>query len=106
MISIFSRCVCLMLLIFIITSLSFAQGRSKKGKGRNDRLITAMISAEGVAGVWGDDAMSIFAQSPEIQAIFDLGNDAIPLLIHHLDDKRLIRVSAFNMGAERQVAYH
>ena len=106
MISIFSRCVCLMLLIFIITSLSFAQGRSKKGKGRNDRLITAMISAEGVAGVWGDDAMSIFAQSPEIQAIFDLGNDAIPLLIDHLDDKRLIRVSAFNMGAERQVAYH
>ncbi len=94
-----------MLTVFIVTSVSFAQGISKKEKARNDELITALVDAEGVRGVWGDDAMYIFTVAPEIEAIFALGKDAIPLLIGHLDDKRLIRVSAFNMGAEFQVAY-
>src|SRR5438046_3075698 len=77
-------------LILISAAALFAQPRAKSN---NEKLITALIGAEEVRGVYGDDGMYIFTQAPEIERIFKLGSKAIPLLIAHLDDKRLLSVS-------------
>lgn len=99
------RVICLMLLILISANISFAQKNRTKRGSRNDKLITAMIEAEGIRGVWGDDAMYIFTTALEIDEIYALGKKAIPLLIEHLNDKRILSVTYFNMGTERQEAY-
>lgn len=87
------KVVFLIVSIFLVATVSFGQGKDRRHKGRNDKLITAMINAEEIRGIFGDDAMYLYSQAPEIQAIFALGPNAIPLLIAHLDDKRLLGVS-------------
>ena len=79
-------------LISFAASISPAQKKRAKHESRNDKLITALINAEGVRGIFADDAMYLYTTAPEIEAIFALGKNAIPLLIAHLDDKRLTGV--------------
>ena|GEM_PF-5496142 len=79
-------------LVFLCASVSFTQSKKSKPKTNGEKLITALIDAEGVSGVYGDDGMYIFVQAPAIQRIFRLKAKAIPLLIAHLDDKRLLRI--------------
>ena len=80
-------------LICFAASISPAQKKRAKREIRSDKLIMALINAGEVRGIFGDDAMYIFTQTPEIEAIFALGKKAIPLLIAHLDDKRLTNMS-------------
>ena len=98
------------LLIIVVLScftatVSFAQQNRAKRESQNDKLITALINAEEVRGIYRDDAMYIFTQAPEIKAIFALGKKAIPLLIDHLDDKRLIDVATFSMGSKGEESF-
>ena len=86
----------IVVLICFTATVSFAQKKRAKRESQNDKLITALINAKEVRGVYGDDAMYKFTGSPEIEAIFALGKNAIPLLIAHLDDKRrLANVSTY-----------
>jgi hypothetical protein len=88
----------------LITSPAFAQHRTARRANHREALISALITAEDVRGIWGDDAMYIFTAAPEIEAIFGLGRKAIPLLIDHLDDRRLLKVTVFNASGDRQEA--
>ena len=91
----------IVVLICFAASVSFAQRKRMKRENAGGKLITALIDAEGVRGVWGDDAMFTFTGAPEIEAIFALGKNAIPLLIAHLDDKRLTGVSTWTASFQR-----
>jgi hypothetical protein len=80
------------IVIFCSALVSFAQPKKVKHKHNGEKLITALVGSHNVAGGFGDDGMYIFFEAPEIQRILHLGPRAIPLLIAHLDDKRLLRV--------------
>jgi hypothetical protein len=69
-----------------------AQPRKGPRKNNGEKLITALVGSEDVAGVFGDDGMYTFSQAPEVQRILKLGPGAIPLLIAHLDDQRLLHI--------------
>ena len=71
---------------------SFAQPKKVTRKNSGEKLITALVSSQNVRGGFGDDGMYIFFEEPEIQRILKLGPRAIPLLIAHLDDKRLLSI--------------
>ena len=86
----------IVVLICFAATISFAQKKQEGRESQNDKLITALINANEVRGVYGDDSMSQFITAPEIEAIFALGKKAIPLLIAHLGDKRrLANVSTY-----------
>ena len=91
----------IIVLMCLAASVSPAQKKRVKRESRNDKLITALINAKDVRGIFADDAMYLFTTAPEIQAIFALGKNAIPLLIAHLDDKRLTGVSTSLATFER-----
>jgi hypothetical protein len=95
-------------LICFASTASIAQSKGAKRETAGDKLITALIDSKNVTGIFADDAMYLYAQTPEIQEIFALGKKAIPLLIAHLDDRRLTRVRAssatFEKTEEFQVA--
>jgi hypothetical protein len=57
-----------------------------------NKLVTALVDSQNVAGVFGDDGMYIFFQTPEVRRILRLGRAAVPLLIAHLDDTRLLHI--------------
>lgn len=82
----------IVVLICFASTVSFAQRTRTKRENAGDKLITALIDSEDVRGIFADDAMYLYTQAPEIQEIFALGKKAIPLLIAHLDDKRLTGV--------------
>jgi hypothetical protein len=88
-------------LICFCAPVCFSQRKRAKRENRNDRLITALIDAEEVRGIFADDAMYLYTGTREIQKIFALGKKAIPLLIAHLDDKRLTGVRASSATFEK-----
>jgi len=75
--------------ISIVASAQTKQSRASK----NEKLITALVHSENVRGVFGDDGMSIFLDQPEIEQLLKLRSRAIPLLIAHLDDRRLLTIA-------------
>ena len=91
-------------LICFAAGFNFAQKKGRKRESANDKLITALINAEEVRGMYGDDAMYTFTGAPAMEAIFELGEKAIPLLIAHLDDKRLLAVDTYlSPGKDHEV---
>jgi hypothetical protein len=86
------RIILVVVVILCCALVSAAQPRKATRKNNGERLVSALVGSENVAGVFGDDGMYIFFEEPEIQRILKLGSRAIPLLIGHLDDKRLLRL--------------
>lgn len=81
------------ILVILCSALaSFAQPKKVRHLPNGEKLITALVGSHNVAGGFGDDGMYIFFEQPEIKRILELGPRAIPLLIAHLDDKRLLSV--------------
>ncbi len=70
---------------------SFAQSKKIKATPRGERLITALVNSKTLNLIWGDDGFGNGTRFPEVIRIFRLGKRAIPLLIKHLDDRRVIR---------------
>jgi hypothetical protein len=83
----------LVVVVILCTALvSFAQPNKATHKQNGEKLVTALVGSQNVAGVFGDDGMYIFFEQPEIKRIIKLGPKAIPLLIAHLNDKRLLHI--------------
>lgn len=77
---------------------SFAQSKKAKKDSYGERLITALMNSKTLpglfrldSGVLGEGSQGV---SPDVKRILKLGKRAIPLLIRHLDDKRIFK----NMG--------
>ena len=73
----------------------FAQTRKVKKQSNGERLITALANSDNLPLIFRIDA-GIFAEgsqgiSPEVIQILKLRKRAIPLLIRHLDDKRIFK---------------
>jgi hypothetical protein len=89
----------LLLLAFVLTAAfsSVAAAQAKKGKrvSREERLITALANSKTVPGLFGDDGFEHVDMSPDVIRIFDLGRRALPLLIKHLDDRRVFKHMMF-----------
>lgn len=84
-------CLLCSLLLILISPVTAQTKRKKKVDG--EKLITALVNSESVAGYYGDDGISIIFEAPEIQRILKLGSKAIPLLIAHLDDRRVLNMA-------------
>lgn len=82
---------CCLALILIAPDATAQTKRKKTVNG--EKLISALVNSKNVAGYYGDDGISIVFEAPEIQRILKLGRKAIPLLIAHLDDKRLLNMA-------------
>lgn len=96
MIKIISRTVFITALILICAAIFSAQTKKKL---RGERLITALVNSKTLpglfrldSGVLGEGSQGI---SPDVRRILKLGKRAIPLLIRHLDDRRIFK----NMAA-------
>ena len=76
-------------LILLSSIASFAQAKSTKNDPREELLITALVNSKTLPPIWGDDGFRGSAAGPELARIFRLGSRAIPLLIEHLDDRRV-----------------
>ena len=90
-----TRTICVIGLIFIISNITFAQSKKVKAISRDERLITALANSDNLPLIFRIDS-GIFAEgsqgiSPEVIRILKLGKRAIPLLIRHLDDKRIFK---------------
>jgi hypothetical protein len=85
--------ICLVVVVILCAPLaSFAQPKKATHKQNGEKLITTLVGSQNVAGGFGDDGMFIFFEQPETKRILKLGSRAIPLLIAHLDDQRLLQV--------------
>ena len=83
----------LVMVVILCSALaSFSQPKKPTRRPNGERLITALVNSQNVRGGFGDDGMFIFFEEPEIKRILKLGPRAIPLLIAHLDDQRLLSV--------------
>ena len=90
-----TRTICVIGLIFIISNITFAQSKKVKAISRGERLITALANSDNLPLIFRADS-GIFAEgskgiSPEVIQILKLGKRAIPLLIRHLDDRRVFK---------------
>lgn len=99
MIKLFSRTVFVILLILICTLVFFAQKKKSKKISNGEHLITALANSKTLPGLFRDDS-GLLAEgpkgiSPDVIRILKLGKLAIPLLIRHLDDKRILKGMVF-----------
>ena len=83
------------LLILLCTSVFSAQTKKTKKISYGDRLITALVNSKTLPGLFRLDE-GVFAEgskglSSDVVRILKLGKQAIPLLIRHLDDKRVFK---------------
>ena len=69
-------------------------------KRNREKLVTALVASPEVTGVFGDDGMYIFFEAHEVRRILNLGPKAIPLLIAHLDDKRLLQLDTIYLDED------
>lgn len=80
---------------------SVAQTKRRKKISRGERLLTALINSTTLPGNFGDDGVFFVGTgtngeiSPDVIRFLRLGKTAIPLLIGHLDDKRLFKRLTF-----------
>ena len=95
MIELFSKSLGVILLILLFAPAFSAQTKKTKRISRDERLITALMNSRTLPGLFRIDE-GVFAEgsegiSPDVVRILKLGNRAIPLLIRHLDDKRVFK---------------
>ena len=84
-----SKTILTLLLITVCGVASFAQSQGSNRTSKGERLITALQHSRTVPGAFGDDGFFVGDVSPDVLRITSLGKKAIPLLIRHLDDRRL-----------------
>ena len=96
-------------LILMVSLPSFAQSKQTMAALRGERLINALVNSKTLPGNFGDDGvffegtgMKNGEKSPDVIWILKLGKKAIPLLIEHLDDKRLFKHLTFCCLANQQ----
>ena len=82
------------LVIFLLLAIAFADGfyaQPKKAtlRSKDERLITAFAHSKTLPSNFGDDGVFVGDLSPDVLRIIRLGKRAIPLLIRHLDDRRV-----------------
>jgi hypothetical protein len=95
MIKIISWIVFITALILISVTAFSAQTKKAKKVSYGARLITALVNSDtlpilfrGDSGILGGGQLGV---SPDVIRILKLGKRAIPLLIRHLDDKRIFK---------------
>lgn len=87
-------------IIIMIGNFSFAQTKKAKGKVDGEKLITEMSRSKNMPLLFGDDGVFINTLLEddglplEVRRILALEEKAIPLLIAHLDDTRLMPMSS------------
>ncbi len=92
----------LVVLIIVISLCSFAanaQKKQPKKTSNGEKLITALINSKTLPGLFRLDS-GVFGEgseglSPDVIRILKLGKRAIPLLIRHLDDRRVFKNMVF-----------
>lgn len=97
------------IVILAATALTFAQ----TGKGRKlvnkEALITALTTSKQLPLIFGDDGVFMNNELEddniprEVRRILGLGSAAIPLLISHLDDTRLVKMAYYGSGSAVKV---
>ena len=95
MINIYSRIIFMTALILVSATVFSAQTKKVKNRSNGERLITALADSDNLPLIFRADS-GIFAEgsegvSPEVVQILKLGKRAIPLLIRHLDDRRIFK---------------
>ena len=87
------------LMLITFGSVSLAQINQPKTKASGDRMITEMARSRNMPLVVGDSGVFVNTlldgdgMPPEVRRILDLKEGSIALLIDHLDDTRLTRMS-------------
>jgi hypothetical protein len=81
--------------MLVCASVFVAQTKQAKKISNGERLITALANSKTLPGLFRMDS-GVFAEgskgiSPDVVRILNLGKNAIPLLIQHLDDKRIFK---------------
>src|SRR5664279_1184215 len=84
-----SKIILVLLLVTLGAAAAFAQSPRSNRTSKGARLITALAHSKTVPGNFGDDGLFIGDVSPDVLSIIKLGRNAIPLLIRHLDDRRV-----------------
>ena len=82
------------LLILLCASAFSAQKKRTKKISYGERLINALVDSKTLPGSFGNGGVFFEASdelSPDVKRILKLGKKAIPLLIRHLDDKRIMK---------------
>jgi hypothetical protein len=84
-----TRTICVIGLIFVIATVTSAQSKKTKATSRGERLINALINSKNSSLLWGEDGIE-HGDMEKTSRFFRLGRRAIPLLIKHLNDRRII----------------
>jgi hypothetical protein len=95
MIKLLAQLFSLAIVISFCSFAAMAQTKQTKKISRGERLITAFANSKTLPFLFRDDE-GVFAEgpqgiSPDVIRILKLGKQAIPLLIRHLDDKRVFK---------------
>lgn len=96
----FRKLICICLLLFVGSFAVYSQASKRKING--DKLITDLTKSKRLSAVFGDDGVMLFTYYPEIKRITRLGKRAIPLLIAHLDDRRVMPYLSFNVSRYKE----
>lgn len=87
-------------IVITIGNFSFAQTKNPKAKVEGEKLITEMMRSKNMPLLFRDDGVFINTEleddslPPEVRKILELEEKAIPLLIAHLDDTRLMPMTS------------
>jgi hypothetical protein len=82
-------------LILLVSISSPAQSKKAKKVSNGERLMTALVNSETLPIIFRNDEGIVgggrLGVSPDVKRILKLGKRAIPLLIRHLEDKRIFK---------------
>ena len=84
-----SKTILVLLVLMACAIISNAQQKKANSISKGDRLITAFAHSKTLPSNFGDDGVFVGDLSPDVLHIIRLGKRAIPLLIRHLDDRRV-----------------
>src|SRR3954467_5746381 len=94
--NVMKRIFCIFVVVLTATGLTCAQPANSRVRS-NEKLIGALVN---LRGVFGDDGVFVDTalqtkdgRPPAVKHILDLGPRSIPLLVEHLDDMRLTRMT-------------
>jgi hypothetical protein len=88
-VSMTSKTMLTLFLVALCAAASLAQSPRSNATSKGERLITALAHSKTVPGNFGDDGLFVGDVSPDVLRVIKLGKSAIPLLIRHLDDRRV-----------------
>ncbi len=84
-----SKTILALLILMACAIISNAQHKKSVKRVDGERLITAFAHSKSLPSNFGDDGVFVGDPSPDVLRIIRLGKLAIPLLIRHLDDRRV-----------------